>query len=284
MPDLYKTYDDETLKKIQHLELGILRDFDALCEKNGISYFICGGTAIGAARHHGFIPWDDDIDVGLLRADYEKFLTCAVQQLAEKYDILNTRTDHNYPLMSTRMVLRGTRFREECFKDLTCNFGIFLDIYCFDYIPDDEREMRRVAKSVWLKGKLMILSTISDPVLYYGGFKAKLVRFGCAAMHKVLSWLRIDPWFFCRRIEKQLQAHGQESSRIAYQFDPKLYTSVIPVDTVIPVKKTQFEDLQVCCPAKMEVYLQQRYGDYMTLPPEDKRHNHPPYDLDFGKY
>ena len=71
---LYREYDEETLKKLQAIELEILKDFNDLCDKYDIDYFGCGGTAIGAVRHGGFIPWDDDIDVGLLRKDYEKFL------------------------------------------------------------------------------------------------------------------------------------------------------------------------------------------------------------------
>jgi lipopolysaccharide cholinephosphotransferase len=77
---LYKEYDEKTLHRLQQIELEILRDFDELCTENGLSYFGCGGTAIGAVRHHGMIPWDDDIDVGLLRKDYEKFLRIARQK------------------------------------------------------------------------------------------------------------------------------------------------------------------------------------------------------------
>ena len=84
MPEIYKEYDEKTLRKLQRTELQILKDFDRFCLENGLTYFALGGTAIGALRHKGFIPWDDDIDVALLRSDYNKFL-----ELAEKSFVRN---------------------------------------------------------------------------------------------------------------------------------------------------------------------------------------------------
>lgn len=281
---LYRKYESATLKKLQRIETEILKDFDDFCMNNNIEYFACGGTAIGVVRHGGFIPWDDDIDVGLLRDDYDRFLNVAREQLSDKYYLLNTDTDSNYPLMSTRLVLNGTKFREECFKDLSGNFGIFLDIYCFDYIPDEEAVMRRKAKSLWLKSKLMILTSIGRPVLYFGGAKAKIVTAGCICLNKVFRVLRIKPSAFYKSICREISKDCTPSNRVAYQFDPNPFTSIIDVGDIIPTKRMQFEDIQISVPAKVENYLKKRYGDYMTLPPEEKRHNHPPYELDFGKY
>lgn len=74
---LYREYDPDVLKKLQKAEIEILKDFDALCDKYSIDYFVCGGTALGGVRHEGFIPWDDDIDIGMTRDDYERFLEVA---------------------------------------------------------------------------------------------------------------------------------------------------------------------------------------------------------------
>ena len=82
---VYKAYDEETLQRLQRTELKILKEFDTLCRENGIRYFGCGGTAIGAVRHGGFIPWDDDIDVGMLRRDYERFLKVAAHWKTDQY-------------------------------------------------------------------------------------------------------------------------------------------------------------------------------------------------------
>ena len=94
---MYQAYDPEVLKRVQETELEILKDFIDLCDRHDIDYFGVGGTAIGAVRHQGFIPWDDDIDIGFLRKDYDRFLALAKEELSDKYEVLNAIEDHNYP-------------------------------------------------------------------------------------------------------------------------------------------------------------------------------------------
>ena len=92
-------YDSEILKKLQKTELEILKDFVKICDKYHLPYFATGGTAIGALRHQGFIPWDDDIDVCMLRKDYEKFMEVAPQEMGDRYAFMTTETEPRYPLM-----------------------------------------------------------------------------------------------------------------------------------------------------------------------------------------
>lgn len=281
----YKEYSEETLFRLQALELMILKDFIELCDSNGIDYFGVGGTAIGAVRHGGFIPWDDDIDVGLAREDYDRFLKAARGYKPEKYRLVNAETDHNYPLPTSRWMLRGTRFKEECFQGLECDLGIFLDIYCFDNISDDEREMRRQGWKAWFYGKLLILRRISRPVLYIGGWKAKLILAASAAAHGVLACFHISPKFLYGKAVKAASSYrNQETKRVAYFFDPTPFTSIIHKEHLFPTRMIEFEGIPMKFPGKVEEYLRVRYGDYMTLPPEEKRHNHPPAEFDFGPY
>ena len=284
MADIYAEYDSQTLKKLQALELEILKDVDKICEANHLVYFCLYGTGIGVVRHKGFIPWDDDIDIGLLRCDYDRLLRLVREQLPDKYYVLNTETDPDYPLMTTRICLQGTRFQEECFKDLACKFGIFLDVYCFDYIPEDDRQMKRLARRLWLKSKLMILAAIGDPVIYFNGWKGQMVKIGCNLCHSVFRILGLHPSEFYNSIRKDLLKTKELTSRVAFQFDTNMYSSVISVADLLPVEKKPFENLMVCCPKNLEKHLETYYGDYITLPPLEKRHNHPPYKLDFGKY
>ena len=130
-----REYDNETLTKVQKAELGILRDFVDLCEKNNLTYFGIAGTGIGAIRHGGFIPWDDDIDVAMPRDDFEQFVDIAKRQYSNKYMIMNGTENENYPLLTTRWMIRGTEFVEEPLKNIKCPLGIFLDIYPLDKIP-----------------------------------------------------------------------------------------------------------------------------------------------------
>lgn len=133
-----KFYEDKELKRLQSMEMGILKDFMKICDENGLRYFGVAGTGIGAIRHGGFIPWDDDIDIALPREDYEKFIKLVEEKMGDKYYVLNAEHNPNFPLMTTRLCIRGTKFVENALKNINCDLGIFLDIYAYDNYPDND--------------------------------------------------------------------------------------------------------------------------------------------------
>lgn len=281
---LYKEYDEKTLTRLQQMELEILRDFQYLCKKYDIDYFAGGGTAIGAVRHGGFIPWDDDIDINLLREDYEKFLKYAEIEYADKYKLINAEKSDIYPLMTTRWMKIGTKFKEECFKDLDIDLGVFLDIYCFDNIPDGKFFRMKHGYKAWFLNKLMILKAVSSPVLYFGGMKEKIVRRICKIGHIFLNVFPISNQFLYKKVKKELIKYNKKDTEcVAYLFDPTPFTSVISRKDIFPTKEIPFEDGTIKVINHVEKYLTRRFGDYMVLPPEDKRHNHPPYLFDLGE-
>lgn len=282
---LYREYDEKTLKKLQKTELEILKDFDDLCRENGLSYFGGGGTAIGAVRHKGMIPWDDDIDVGLVRKDYVKFLRIAKQKKwREKYNVINAETMENYPLMSTRWCKKGTKFKEDALKTLDGDLGIFLDVYCFDNIPDNELLMKIHGWRSWFWGKLLILYWLDEPVLYFDGFLGKAVTGICKGVHLGMRGLHISPRWLYRHTKRVTTCYdGKETKRVNYLHDPRPFISIMNKSDIFPVRRMEFSGQEICVPANVEAYLDRRFGDYMTLPPEEKRHNHPPYELDFGE-
>lgn len=283
---VYKEYDQKTLSKLQNTELEILKDFDALCERYGLQYFGCGGTAIGAVRHKGFIPWDDDIDIGMLRVDYEKFLEIAQrEEYLQKYHTINAEGQKIYPMMITRWCKNGTRFKEETMKAIEGDFGIFIDIFCFDNVPDNQFKMKIQAWRAWFWGKLFVLFWINEPVLYLDGILAKIVTSICKFIHILLHLFHVSPRFLYQHAKKIGIAYlNYPTRRVAHLYDPKLYTSMINRDDIVPTVKMEYSGLQISFPKNVEAYLLQRYGSgYMQLPPEDKRHNHPPYELDFGE-
>ena len=186
--------------------------------------------------------------------------------------------------MTTRMVLKGTQFQEECFKDIKGDYGIFLDLYCFDYLPDDEKKRNREIHFVWLEGKLMILAAIGKPVLYLKGKKADFVSFVCGVFHAIFHFLHITPYSFYKMIKKSLLKNGKPSKQAGFLFETKPGVCSMAIDEILPVRRMPFEDMEINVPAKIEQYLARRFGDdYMQLPPEEKRHNHPPYFLNFGE-
>ena len=282
---LYKEYDEETLKKLQKVELEILQDFADLCEKYKIDYFGCGGTCIGVMRHGGYIPWDDDIDIAMARKDYEKFLKAAKKEYPGKYRIVNARTEKNYPLTTTRWVLNGTKFKEDCLKDVDIDLGIFLDLFCFDNAADDSKEMKKQGWISWFWSKLLILRFIPDPVLYFDGFKKTLALACCRLAHFFLKVFRVSPRFLYRKAEHAAgKYYRQDTKKMAYFFDPTPFTSVVDKEEIYPTVKMDYNGVTIRFPKNTDAYLSKRYGDYMKLPPEDKRHNHPPFELDFGPY
>lgn len=275
-------YDPKVLRKLQLIEIGILKDFDKICNENNLDYFLVGGSAIGAIRHKGFIPWDDDIDVGMSREDYDKFLKIVKKEYSKKYSILNNDTNNRYPAMNTRLQLKGTTYKTIDFKDIPGEFGIFLDIYSFDNIPDDDKLMKKQATKAWFYGKLMVLSGVKKPTIYYYGIKAKILHMILFVAHYVFKIFHISTRsLYCKARKYSTMYNNEKTSRFAFMFDPKRYTSILSKDDVYPTKRIEFEGMKVKVPNRIEVYLKKRYGDYMKLPPVDKRHNHPPDILKF---
>ena len=132
-----KFYEPEVLKQLQGEILSILDDFIRICEDYHLEYFGIAGTGIGALRHKGFIPWDDDIDIAMPRRDFEHLLRIVEKKMSDRYLVLNAERYPNYPLMTTRLVKKGTVFVEEVMKDVDCPFGIFLDLYVLDNVADN---------------------------------------------------------------------------------------------------------------------------------------------------
>lgn len=123
------------LRQLQLCELEILDEFVRVCEEHGLQYYLVGGTLLGAVRHQGFIPWDDDIDVAMPREDYDKFAKIAVRELAAQYFYQCPETDPYYFLTYAKIRKNGTEVYEERFKDARFHKGVFIDIFPLDFCP-----------------------------------------------------------------------------------------------------------------------------------------------------
>ena len=282
-----REYDDITLKRLQSIELMIANDLKRICKENDIQYFGFAGTGIGVLRHQGFIPWDDDIDLGFLRDDYEKFIRIAKEELKDKYTVMNCETDPNYPLMTTRLMLKGTKFREEALKDLKCELGIFLDLYAFDQVSDNEEEFKKQCRDAWLYSHLMILRSIPFPVLPVKGIKGKIAHGATAVVYGGLSLLHVSKTWLAKKAKEAATRYngGKKTKSVNFFFDTLPDMCVYHYDELFPLVELPFENTTFTFPKEQDRYLRTFYrGDYMQLPPEDKRKNHFPYELDFGIY
>ena len=124
--------DQETLNRMHLLHLDILKEFIRICNKYELRYFLLGGSCLGTVRHQGFIPWDDDIDVGMPRPDYERFMEIAQNELPEYYFLQNSKTDPDYPLCFAKIRDSRTTFIERSVSHLNINHGIYFDIFPLD--------------------------------------------------------------------------------------------------------------------------------------------------------
>lgn len=278
-------YEPEVLRHLQLLEMEILKDFDNVCKRHNLTWFGFAGSGIGALRHGGFIPWDDDIDISLPRKDYEKALKYMVKEYPGKYHILNTAHDINFPLATTRVCLNGTVFRENAMRDVECDWGIFLDVYALDNAADNTLLYWLQMWSAWFWGKLLILRSIPRPYLYIDGIPAKLVTAACIATHHAMKALGISKeWLYRKREAANRRYAHKKTKRIAYFCDPRPNTNTFDVSETFPLRKERFEDIEMPFPNNLEELLTKMYGDYMTMPPVEKRKTHYPYKLDFGPY
>ena len=254
--------------------IDVLSVFIRICEAQGLRYFCAGGTAIGAVRHQGMIPWDDDIDVFMPRPDYDRFLRLAAQSMPEGYEVLSPYATKDYPMYFAKMCNARTTLLEN--ERIPCVFGLYIDIFPLDGACDDVetcyREKRRFKR---LMNKLEAVSTHNSFGEYvglltkrreWGRFAVKTVAFCCR------SWLR-------RWLLKQMDsiAYGHDyalSSRVVTYSGAYQRQEIYPKAWLETPQMFAFEGLMVNLPHDYDAYLRHFFGDYMTLPPVEQRASH----------
>ena len=254
--------------------IDVLSVFIRICEAQGLRYFCAGGTAIGAVRHQGMIPWDDDIDVFMPRPDYDRFLRLAAHSMPEGYEVLSPYATKDYPMYFAKMCNARTTLLEN--ERIPCVFGLYIDIFPLDGACDDVetcyREKRRFKR---LMNKLEAVSTHNSFGEYvglltkrreWGRFAVKTVAFCCR------SWLR-------RWLLKQMDsiAYGHDyalSSRVVTYSGAYQRQEIYPKAWLETPQMFAFEGLMVNLPHDYDAYLRHFFGDYMTLPPVEQRASH----------
>ncbi len=268
----YKKMDIKNIKQEWNATiLDILKAFIEICKTHNLRYYCCAGTAIGAVRHHGIIPWDDDIDVIMPRPDYDRLLEIAKTEDFGKYEVVTPYNTEDYPLAFSKLVNRETTLIEE--KERPCILGLYIDIFPLDATDDDEETARTLfRKYVKNINRLNAVSTRNTFAEYmallgtketWGRFAIKTLAFFCR------SWVR-------RRI---LQSMDEVSHR--YDFDKAKnvlvysgsyhYREIFPKEWLGKGKEFPFEDITVLLPEEAHKYLTHFFGDYMQFPPVEQR-------------
>jgi len=260
----------EKLKAVQAAEYEILKEFDRICKKHNLEYFLDSGTALGAVRHQGFIPWDDDIDVGMARSAYERFLQVAPQELHSDYFLQTPKSDPQAPYYFTKLRTHNTEFVEWNKRHLQMHHGIYIDIFPYDNLPEKkpqafDRKCRRLY-AFWC------LRTIPDRVARP---KQNLPWLMKAFIRRVLHILTLPvprQWILAH-MDRVFQTYNQTDTEwvTCYQFPE---TFAIKRSDLLPTSQGVFCGQSFPLPHHPTDYLTALFGNYMQLPPESERINH----------
>lgn len=271
-------YDDIVLKHLQEVELNILKDFISICKENNLNYYTIYGSLIGAVRHHGFIPWDDDIDVIMFREDYEKFLKIFESKKGNKYELLETRYQDDYFLLFGKMSLKNTSFGEFWANQVSFNLGIFIDIFVLDNVPNNKIKRFLFRKHCFLLDKFLSITSIKLNNDYN-----RFIRIISNGMNILFNKFGFNSHFFQNKAQKLFRKY--EHIQTEYVSDLTVENQIVFKKTdFYPPKKVKFEDIEVNIPNNYDDILKIVYGDYMKIPPEEERINHILYNIDFGDY
>lgn len=255
---------DEAVSLIHHVELNIFKQFVTITQKHHIHYVGLGGTMLGAVRHQGFIPWDDDMDVGMLRADYEQFLKVAADDLKYSHYFLQTPwTDENYALSYSKLLDRNT-FIEEKNNVNNARKGVFLDIFPLDKIPDSPArqrrqilDMRRLDSRIYLK---LRYNVIDNPIRKF---------------QNPLSEEQVETADDFKEQREEVMMMYNDKPALTnvknlasqYAYDKE----ILSLDEINRTVNLPFEDTEIQVPADYDDILTRIYGNYMELPPENAR-------------
>ena len=135
--------DKATLRQVQLTQLSIAKEIKRICDDHDIEYFLDSGTLLGAVRHKGFIPWDDDMDIAMTRENYDKFLAVAKVELDSRFFLQTWETDKNYPMPFAKIRLNGTKYVENVFEKAQMHQGIYVDVFPYDVWPQKKRKQKK---------------------------------------------------------------------------------------------------------------------------------------------
>lgn len=277
-------YDDETLRRLQLAQLAILKDIDSLCSRHGITYFLDSGTVLGAVRHGGFIPWDDDVDIAMLRPDYDRFLALAGEgAMGEGYTICSPDVEDRWSGMFAKVWKKGTKFYTEETIEGGIPQGIFVDIFPYDVVCSDDADARRQMSRCRTWQSISYLYHAKTLVVPHRGLLGALEKGLCSVAHQVVRRL-FKPERIRASFECAARAAANQQDRSYYADMAYTKAGACPRSILVPPRPLEFEGCSFPGPADPIAYLRYMYGEtWSELPPEDRRRNHAPVELDFGE-
>ena len=243
-------------KRLQEIELNLLKEFLLICKKENLHYYLLGGTLLGAVRHKGFIPWDDDVDIGMPRKDYEKFISCAQKYLPEYCFLQTFRTDPQYPFPFAKIIDNRTIYKEFLLSKLQINHGVWIDIFPLDFCSTNYKWLTFLQRILFKRTSCKFV------------FKKNFIQRMLQVLSCVIcpSWNKSIEWH-----DKLLQAQESDTTMMANFCGCWRTKEIVPSEWFGKGAELKFENLRVMGPKHYDKWLTQVYGDYMQLPPVEKR-------------
>lgn len=249
---------DTPLRQSQLVMLEMLKVVDEICKKHRLEYWLDAGTLLGAVRHNGFIPWDDDLDICMPRKDYEKFMEIAPKELPDGLFFQTKKTDKSLRWKWIKIRDNYSTFiqKTEEGRNIKYHQGIFIDVFPYDLIKDDFSVSKYILNRRFHRSKNPIVKNLSW-----------FVDALCIPPVKLIGYNRLKRWF--------LKKHSSETPKyVSTGIEIALGFHTFETEIIFPLKRIWFENSMYLAPADSHRYLKQMFGDYMTLPPEENRKVH----------
>lgn len=254
-----------SIKEIQKIEFDILIEIDNICRKNNLRYTLSNGTLLGAVRHKGFIPWDNDADIRMPRPDYNKFVDYCMNN-ETKFKLYNVLTDKKCYVPFSRMYDEDTVYVRRSKK---YSFGAFVDLFPIDGIGKDNNLLN--LKNINLQKSILYFNQFDfPPISNKKKLKTNIFHFIYFCQCKILGAKEICKKFYDNVSFTTYEESHYVTNLSSRNYDKQIYTKSMYEELI----EIEFEGYKFYCVKDYDLYLKTEYGDYMVLPPIEKRGDH----------
>ena len=270
----YNREDNSELRRLQMTELNLARVFTEICEKHKLRYYMVGGTMLGAVRHKGFIPWDDDMDFGMPRPDYERLLTLVRSELPEDIDFLNYKQNAEYKRYFSRIVDTSVTVVNAS-NTKTIEENAWIDIFPFDGLPADRIAQKILFWRMTFWRFLYRASCFDELANLNRPGRSAGVRFAIRFLQKTHFGRGLDTKKLMGILERKLLKRGyDESPYMVSLFGSYMEREIVDKKLLGAGRKYPFENLEFNGAAEADAFLTHFYGDYMSLPDDAHKDKH----------
>ena len=257
------------LVRLQQLDKIIMQHFFDFCREHGLSGFLVAGSALGAIRHRDIIPWDDDIDVGLIREDYDRFMKLYRNDPASEIYLESADNGDAYYLAFAKLRYRPSTIDEPLFEGADISKDIYIDIFPFDRLP---------RSGFWRAVQYAVLYLLSGFIMSTGAgassvSKVRLIRTGRSPAYALRPILPIGLMVKWRRVASAARSLAKSSTVASFEMYGIRHAKRTFIDesVIFPLREVPFGDVLAPVPGRTDAYLKGIFGDFMKLPPEDQR-------------